>query len=315
MEKILSQNKRGKTGTGVVLFGIVALALLGFLVYSSVNQSIDSPMSKDQPLGACDSTTTPSLTIDSFDKDNVGTSLTESTNLYREKGKRSWNNFTAGTSFEVSALKTYEIVMGITTTDFTDNAYGQMFEYTVPCEENPSIEREVANDEIETSLTSTFYNADDNAVAETFSAGETQTIELRFKAGTDEYFGNPFFQGNPNVLVLELNSTTMDKPESVAIKGGAELKEVSVPGRQALSSGNNYYAYELPLIGDREVSIEIALNADDSNAPAVDDTAYMYAGNYYINSETGEVEFGVENEEDSAVGTDASDSVTIDVTA
>lgn len=311
----MAKAKRNNTTIAVVLIALALVALFatGVINLPSTQQSVSPGLI---PGGECDSTTTPDLLINAYDKDNVGTALTEATNLYRVKGSNAWSTFTAGTAETgLQPLETYEFVMGITTSDFTDNAYGQMFEYTVPCKEANTIEKEVANDEIETSLTATFYNADDNAAAETFSAGETQTVEIRLKAGTDEYFGNPFYSGNPNVIVFELNSTTMDKPESVAIKGGAELREVSVPGRQALASGNNYYAYELPVIGDREVSIEVALNADDSNAPAVDDTAYMYAGNYYINAETGAVEFGVENEEDAAVGTDAADSVTIDVSA
>lgn len=312
MDKKAKKGKNFGMWAGFAVFLVALVALAIYFVPQNIGNGDDG---MNIPLGQCDSTTTPSLTISSYDTDNVGTALTETTNLYRIKGQNAWSTFTAGTAFDVEALQTYEFVMGISTTDWTDNAYGDKFEYTIPCKETVSIERAVANDEVETSLTATFYNADDNAAAETFSAGETQVLELRLKAGTDEYFGNPFYGSNPNVIVFEINSTHGDKPESVNIKGGADLKEVTVPGRQSLSSGNNYYAYELPVVGDKDVIVEFAYNADDSNAPAADDTAYMYAGNWYINAETGDAEFGVENEEDTAVGTDAADSVTIDLTA
>lgn len=295
---------------------IVALAVFGVVQLPELGQgsTVDSE-SPSAPL-VCDSTTTPELTVRAFDKENIGTALTEATNLYRRSGEVSWNTFTAGTAFAVSPGQELDIVMGVTTSDFTDNAYGQRFSYTVPCLENPSIEKAVANDEIETSLVAEFINADnDVSTAETFSAGETQVVSLRLKAGTDEYFGNPFVGGYPNVLVLDLNSTSMDAPLSVYLADGTELSAVPTPIRHQAGAGKKAYAYELPVIGDKYVQVFLELNADDTNAPVLDDTAYIYAGGYFINSDTGALEIGVEDQDGNAVGTDAADSVTLDFTA
>jgi len=302
----------GMLGAGA----LVAMIFLG-LMFSGALSTIGEDTNegdKDTPT-QCDSTTTPSLTIDAIDKDNPGTSLTESTNLYREVGKKGWNTFTQGTGFDAVPGQELEIVMGIDTSDQVDNAYGEKFTYTVPCEENPSIEKELAQDEVETDLSATFYNADGDASAETFTADDTQTVSVKLGADSDEYFGNPFISGNPNVFCMDLNKTIWDQPEEVYVKDGETLNSVSMPQRHSAVSGHTTYCYEMPVVDDREVEIMLKLNSDASNAPDQDDTAYMYAGGYYINAETAQVEVGVEDEEGNAVGTDAADSITLDFTS
>jgi len=313
-------NKRGKTKTssGAILIGVALVVILGFMVYAMFFAGPKVQFNeKGEEIVQCDPTVSPSLTIKAYDFDNVGTALTESTNLYRLKGTKSWTAFTQGTAITaLSVGDEIEYILGISTTDFTDNAYGRYVKsYTVPCKETIIVEEAVYNDEVETSLTATFYNADGDAGAETFSAGETQTVSVQLKTGTDEYFGNPTYEGMPNVIVLGLNSTEWDQPEQLYLSDGTELNSVSVPGRLSAVAGIQFYAYQLPLIGDKKVEVFMDLNADDTNAPATDMTGYIYAGNYFINAETGQPEFGVETEEDAAVGTDAADTVTLDFTA
>lgn len=294
------------------ILGVILLLGAAYYFFGG-NLTTQSITSTPNVATQCSSETTPNLSIKAYDKE-TGTALTEATNLYRIKGQKTWSTFTAGTGFAVDAGETLEIVMGITTSDFTDNAYGQKFEYTVPCKETPSIEKEEVNDEIETSLSATFYNADGDAGAETFVAGQTQDVSIKLQAGVDEYFGNPYVSGNPNVLVLALNTSEWDRPEKVSVNG-VEMKSVSVPQRHAAVASMVMYAYELPVISDSQVEVVLKLNADDTTAPATDMTASIYAGGYYYNADTQEIEVGVENEEGTAVGTDAADTVTLDFTA
>jgi hypothetical protein len=304
-----------------VIVSIIAVLVVGGLMVSGIipmNLGGSNDQIVDPVTGAvCDSQTTPDLLLRAYDRENVGSAIAE-TGVYRLVGTKTWTTFTSGT--EITGLevgKEYEFLMGVTTADAEqiDNAYGKTFKYTVPCKEDTTIEEEMANDELEGSLTATFYNKDDNAGAQTFLAGETHSVELRFKAGVDEVYGNPYLSGNPNVLCLDLNTTTFDKPEAVSIKGGADLKSAGTPQRHSAVAGKVAYCYEAPVIGDKEVTIEIEMKADDSTAPAVDDTAYLYAGGYYIDAKTGNVASGVEDEEGTAVGTSDPDAVTIDVTA
>ncbi len=304
--------KKRKMSAGLWAFLSIAVLVIG-LFASGVLQKVGdgSGFGDDE---SCLSTTSPTLTIKAYDKE-TGTALTEATNLYRLVGDRVWTSFTAGTGFAIDAGDEIEYVMGISTTDFTDNAYGSYVKsYTVPCKETPSVQEEMVNDEVETSLTATFYNADSDAAAETFLAGQTQDVSVKLQAGVKEYFGNPYEGGNSNVIVLNLNTTEWDTPEKVSI-GGVELSKVSVPQRHSAVAGMISYAYELPVITDTQIEVTFKLNADDTTAPATDMTAHIYAGNNFYNADTQVIEFGVENEEGVAVGTDASDTVVFDFTA
>ena len=318
--------RRGNKGIGVggiVLISVlVVFATIGILLSTGMFSATGGQKLIDEegnpiPLATCDSTTTPSVLLTGYDSYNKGTAIVESF-IYREVGKNTWSNGALGTAVtDMSVGKTYEIVFGVNTSQGIDKAYGGKMTYTVPCSENPSEEVALYNDELEGSLVATFYNNDDNAGAETFIAGQTQDVRIKFQAGTDEVFGNPN-EDMPNVLILKLNSSEWDKPEKVYLADGTELKSVSVPQRYDVESLGavtyTEYAYEAPVITDVAVNIYMKLNADDTNAPSIDGTAYLYAGDYFI-QDNAEIGFGVEDEEGADVATSDSDSVTLDFTA
>lgn len=310
-------------GLVVVVFVFGALALTDNLsVGDSPSGSVQLESNEAGQVTFCGSDTTPDLLINGFNALSPGTAITEES-IYRKKDTTSWTRFVTGTEIQgLEAGATYEFVLGINATDFVDNAYGPTFEYTVKCQEDETIEKGMYNDEIETSLTATFYNADDNAAAESFSAGQTQTVSIKLQAGTREMFGNPYLQNEvegeyPNVLVLSLNATSMDKPEKVYLADGTELMEISVPQRANTDISNTdatEYAYELPVITDQQMRVYMNLNADDTNAPGNDGTAYIYPANHFVNALTGSLSSGIQTEENNAVATDASDSVALDFT-
>ena len=274
----------------------------------------------------CTSEVTPDITISAYDFENVGTSLTEATNIYRKQGDKTWKTWTAGTAITgLEPNKVYQFVPGITTSDFTDNAYGQPFEYTIKCKETDTMDIPVYNDEVETSLSATFYNANHDASAETFTAGSVESVYLKWKAGSDEVCGNPFLKDSdladlgshskdkPNVICLNLNKTVWDAPDSVHVNG-VKMDRVSTPIRHSVGSTDTAYCFEAPVITDVAVEFAVNLDADDATAPGNDGTAALYCGNTYINKE-GNVVWGIEDEEGNAVGTDAADTLTLDFTA
>lgn len=303
-----------KSSNGMIAVVIALILVVGVVGYMAISQNVSGDGVALSPAG-CSSDVTPQVTFKAIDIDNPGTSFTETTNLYRIKGTSGWSTFTQGTAFDVICGETYEIVMGITTSDFVDNPYGDFFEYTAKNQESDVVEVKLYDDEVETSLSATFYNADNDASAETFTTDDTQTVSIKLKASSDNYFGNPYVSDKPNVLVIALNSSEWDTPEEVYIKDGATLSSTEVPSRLDSASGITYYAYEMPVIGDRDVQIMMTLNSDVSTAVSVDGTAYMFAGNWYIDGTTANVDSGVETEENSAVGTDTYDSVALDFTA
>jgi hypothetical protein len=266
------------------------------------------------PTERCD--VTPSYTVKGYDINNKGTAITENF-AYRKVGETSWSTGTLGTAITtLEAFAEYEAVAGIDASNGVDNPYGEAFTFTVPCKVGASMEVALYNDEVEGSVTGTFYNADGDASAETFIAGQTQDVSLKFQTGTDEAYGNPFLD-NPNVLILKLNSSQWDQPEKVTLNG-VELKSVSMPQRfdiEALGTTDfTEYAFEAPAIMDTTVEIVLKLNADDSNAPNVDGTAYLFAGTSFINEDAG-ISVDVETEEGADIGSSDPVSVTLDFTA
>lgn len=301
----------------VVVVAIVAIAavMYGAGMFSTAGNQVDE--NGDGVVDVCAGDITPKLTVNGYDIDNVGTAITENF-AYRKVGSVSWTTGTLGTAIDNLELgKSYEIVTGIDKDNGIDNPYGEKFTYEVKCKEVDTVDKGLYNDEVEASLSATFYNADGDASAESFSAGESQVVSIKFKAGNDEVFGNPNID-NPNVLVLKLNSTEHDVPNSVYLSDGTELARISVPLRYDIegltASGFSTYAYEAPAITDKTTEIMLDLNADDSNAPSVDGTAYLYAGTYFIDND-GNVANGVEDEDGADIGTSDPDSVTIDLTA
>lgn len=289
-------------------------------------------------LYTCTSDTTPDVDVNAFDHYNPGTALTEATNLYKKKGGTTWTTFTAGTAIQnLEKNVEYEFLMGVSTTDFTDNAYGGYFTYKVPCED-VSFDKTMFNDEVETSITATFYNDNGDAAAQNFTAaGLTKEVQIKATTGTDEVFGNPYISGftdkdgndvpattvegpsnhrkaYPNAGCMDLNSTSYDPPEKVTYKG-VELKKISQPTRHASATGKTTFCYEWPIITDSMDKVYIKLNADDSTRPITDDTLSLYAANFYIDADDGKVKWGIENEEGAAVGTDAAATVALDATA
>ena len=336
--------KIGKKGAGqfiapFVIVMIVALALVAgagitkFLdgksndnPLAAVNDNDNSGDSEKPQLDLCGSDTTPDIDINGYDSENPGTALTETTNLYRKVGNTAWSTWTQGTAItNLEVGSEYEFVMGITTSDFTDNAYGPYFTKTVKCQEIESVDKALFNDEDEGSLTATFYNANHDAGAETFSAGVSQNVYFEWNAGSDEVCGNQFIKDSglpdngkhsvdmPNVICLDLNSTEWDAPESMKVDG-MSLDLVPTPTRHSASTGIKTYCYEAPVLTESITDFTARINPDDSNAPSIDGTAYFYCGNFYI-GKSGELAWGVENEEGTAVGTDAADSLTLDFTA
>ena len=294
---------------------LLAVGALIFVVMFGVpGQEADDGDEVPVDISTCESTTTPDLDINAYDIDNPGTALTEATNLYRKVGDKAWSTFTQGTAIQnLEVGEQYEIVMGISTTDFTDNSYGPSFTSDeISCKELEVMDQALYQDAAETTLTATFYNKNHDASAETFTAGQTKNVYLEFEAGSDTYFGNPNIGDLPNVLCMNLNKTEWDKPDQVTFEG-EELSSVGVPQRHSVGTGLTAYCYEFPVVTDNGQEVKVRLDADDSTAPIADATASLYAGNWFINDD-GELESGVETDEGSAVGTDAADTLTMDFT-
>lgn len=262
---------------------------------------------------SCDSQTSPDLKILAHDLDNPKDALTTSS-LYRQVGTTSWTSFTPGTAIaDLEVGADYEVVLGITTTDSTDLSFGNYFFVdNLECKPTVIVDVDMRNDEVESGLSATFYNENHDASAQVMTAGQSKTVFLKFESAKDEVYGNPYIGGNSNVLCLDLNSSSFDKPESVRYNG-QELARIATPLRHTPVASDQAYCYEAPIVEDTGVEIEVKLKADDTNAPTEDEIAFLYSSNWYID-DNGDVQSGVEDEDGNAVGTDAPDQLTIDLT-
>jgi len=312
-------NRIGKAKTGGLAMGIGIVAIIGLLVWGLGFGGFGIQAQATVPGGnginipkTCSSEVTPDVTFNAYDVENPGTALTESTNIYRKAGNKAFSTWTQGsaiTNLEPGAE--YEFITGISTTDFTYNAYGERFSKVIKCQESEVIDLGLYNDEIETSLTATFYNSNHDASAETFTAGQVKKVYAKFEAGNDEVFGNPFLpEKYPNVLCLALNTTYWDSPDEVTFEG-VKMDRVSVPTRYSLSAGEAGYCYKAPVITDAGQELAIRLDVDDTVAPTTNVTATLYAGGWLIDS-NGELGYGVETDEGGAVATDAPDTLVFD---
>ena len=315
--------------------GIIVALLLIFAVFagSTLMKPSDPPLSvfsvtEDGVAGAtlCSSETTPDVTLTGVDE-FANTANTEATNLYRKEGARVWSTFTLGTAIaDLEAFATYDYVIGITTTDMTDNAYGSVGTFTVKCQPDETIELDVSADEIEGDVVSAFYNKDSNAAASTIGADTHELVYLRFNTGTDEIFGNKYIADSgivmagrnadyPNMLQLKLNSTDTDEPLSVKVDG-VTMKGIGCGRIVDSTTGFLNYCYEAPVITSDITEFVIDIDANDAVAIATDGTANLHSSNFFINEDNdNDVEWGNEDEDRNFLGTDAVVALTLDFTA
>lgn len=308
---------RKKSSNGVLkVLGVIAVALAILLILGYIFQMPQSVFEEDDAEDEkCDLDSDPGITIDGFDTENPGSSLSTD-GMYRKEGSSTWTDMETGSEMDLEVGETYVFYMGSDTSSEVDFNHGHTFEYTVPCKPSETIEKELAQYEDESGLSATFYNEEGDAEEASIGAGEDATVELEFSAGVDEYFGNPFTEeSNPNVLCMNMNKTTIADVEQVKVDGN-ELSTVSAPRRHDVEADKSTYCYEAPVITDDDTTFEVDLIADDSDAPDdVDDEAKLYAGSWTLNSDTGDVSVGVENNDGDAVATDDPATLTIDFIA
>jgi len=284
----------------------------------------------------CDvGTVSPDIDINAEDVENPGTAITDQKGSYRKTGpggKGAWTTWTLGTELtglEVGA--SYEFLFPYdTAANIKAKGFCEYQTWTAPCTEDTTRLINCYNDETYDGASVTFFDEDGAAGAETFAAGDVKTIKLRWKSAKDEMLGHPFLESypmlsdngahsrkNPNIVCLALNSTAWDAPEDVYLASGENLDQVGNPVISAADGATTHitYCYEVPPIGDKYVDIMITLDADDTVAPSIDDTAYLYVGNLFKHTVTGEPAWGVEDNEGSYVGGNGdADEATLDFT-
>jgi len=276
---------------------------------------------------------TPAVTVNVNDAQKPGLNVAEASQ-YRKKGQSSWSAFMPGSKISAigAAGEVYQMAVCLNQSALTGTCYGPVFDYTVKCQEEDKVQKAAYNDAANSDVTSTFYNEDEQAAAQSMQAGSSATVFLQFESVSDTVFGNPYIgdyltdvngqrAAYPNVLMLQLNKTTMKKPDKVWVfqspvssEVNVQLKQVGCPNIADTTSETTNYCYEAPVIRDSRTRVAVKLVADSNHAPDVDQTAFVYTGSFYVNTDTGELAWGVEDNNNAKVGSAAAESLTIDLT-
>jgi hypothetical protein len=348
--------KKGIAGITVGIFLVIILIVAIFAGPSIMSWATtgEIPVGPSGGSERCDTGETQSLDLNSFALGAPSTALTEANNIIREFGTSSAPTaFTEGTAATgLEAGSTMEVIYGAGTTDY-DNAYGPHLKISnLPC---VMVETVVLfNDELEGSVSGTFYNKDGNAAAQTLTASTPVTVSFLFSTADKEYFGNPYIgevdylaaintegwsnikksgltylKGSaksdghspeyPNIACIALNASNHNEPlwaEALLPTGSrVRLDRIEEPGVHSDTSGDNDYCYEAPVLSVSETEIFIRLDPKADVTGADDGTLSYYASSWWVHSESGDIEWGVEDNDDAAIGASNPDTVTADFTA
>lgn len=157
---------------------------------------------------------------------------------------------------------------------------------------------------------------DDTSENETLAAGDEVTLTCQI-LGVSE-------RGMPHggVMVVELNATTYEE-EKTKLGGSIVGAETTVPAPNTVTStAHKAYAWEIePILDAGTRTFDLTFKAEtginptqtDGGTDGVDLILKLYSKNAFLNSETGDFEVGVVNEDNNLVGSKVgSETVQVD---
>lgn len=319
--------KKGQVGMYIVLLAVLVIAGVAVMVgygYAKDKEWIGDSESlalvgagEGDPLGTqCTGGETQSLLIKGVNTE-TGAASTDKFS-YRIKGVGdSWTEGTLGTAITagIQVGADYEFVPGISPTSETGDAYGAYFTIkNMPCQKIQVID--IDDDTLHSDMTGTFYNSDDNAAAQDADAdASADWVSIKWQAASNEFAGNRYMGVEyPNVVCMNLNTTTHDTPE--AMFNGVDMDRVSAPTVHSAAAGKTTFCFEAPVFDETPKKYFIKIDPDDTNYASLDhdETASLYSGSYYIHSKTADLETGVETDDGNFVGFTAAETVTLDFT-
>jgi hypothetical protein len=282
------------------------------------------------------------------------TAITEAHSRYRicGAGANFLGTWTMGTALTALAPGScIEVLSGIDTTvaQEYDNTYGPILKIAnLPCVISTVLQG--FNDEVEGSMSLTFYNSDNNptTLQTSFASDFVNTIKV-VTASENEFYGNPYI-GEPSYLGLDWNSIKnigsgiqflkgVDQgshstiyPDVFAIKYNSHefstpvyvkatlqdgtkvtMDSISCPQRvvtDATASNFTFACWEAPIASDSTYDLDVKWDPKISTGILQNATGYYYPGTFYANTYTGEISWGSEDNKQNVIGTDGGASIT-----
>lgn len=265
--------------------------------------------------------------------ENTGQSITEA-GVYREIGTNLWRAFTPGTALTVlSPGTTYEFMPGITRGDSFDAVHTPIAEWTIPCgDTDPTREIKGIDDETFSSITNIVYNGGHTAsTAETIVENVEGEYFFQVKSGSrDEDYGNRWGPDGVlgNTLGIGVNTTAFSTrnwavyvekaPSCSGLQEGDRLPDGDSVVNETTAAEITHLNWKFPVIGcdggTYEFRIHYGAPTATGVAGPVDLTGYIYDGTHFINTDTGEREFGVENDNNADIASIDAETFNIDIT-
>lgn len=340
----------------VVLLGILGIwdpfGLKGMLGLGAVSPPTGTTTPADTI--SCKGGQSQSLDMNAFDIDQPTDAQTEAHNIYRECGSLgslgTWTEGTAITGLQTGTCVEFLPGIDATASNCYDNSYGPVMRVAnLPCIFTANIP--FMEDEVEGSVTATWYNSNHDASYEVLAASTPTTVFARFYAADGEYYGNPWIGrgsylgidfgkymaaaprvefplgeriGNhrpeyPNTYCVQLNTTNFNQPKWVKaeLQDGSvvEMHQVPVPNKHSAAAGHADYCYEAPILTGEFIEFQIRLDPKAAAVSNSDDTSKYYAASWFANTETGELSWGSEDNDANAIGASDPDTLALDFTA
>jgi len=144
-------------------------------------------------------------------------------------------------------------------------------------------------------------NLNDASDNETLAAGDVITLDVNI----DGSFEDAFSPYGKIIYVVDVNGSKYDDIDVVMGDGKSAVKATVPKSYSSLGSDSDTYAFELPgCVTSCNIDYKLVVDVDDTLDPGtVDDiTTTYFDQDWYLNSDSGLMEFGANNDQDADVG-------------
>lgn len=306
----IKNREKRRTGLGVaVVFTLLAVGIMfGTGAYLTlVPPEVPTDEIPPEQVGCVPGTITPSVTIKGKNFD-TGDAVTGAIwYSYRLTPDDVWAEVALGSAnTDLRPCQTYEICVGCNGSSGSPLWYGEYFDLFIPAEEIYPVTTYVYNVS-NTGLSETIVNSDSvttNAVAaasnQVIVAGDSVAMRWTIKAISNAHTGNPYVLtefGNYPIFYIKYNTTEVDLIEIT------ELAGVITCPLLTSTTGFAYKCWNMEILGDLESTVLYPeITADTTYGVDTDMTIGTKDSQYYMNTNTQEIEGGVENNDQGTVG-------------
>lgn len=269
---------------------VVGVLLIGGFYLAGVFDK--TPVENGKSDVVCESSTTAAVTFRLVDAYQTGTNNAGYIEV-RRVGSTAWTSVASGSSTNFSPYDEIEILGDY---NFTIGYASHVAKYTVPCAGTALVELKSA-DKNTANITGTFWNAAGSAsTVQPMTIGDTKNVKFQFVGNYRRDYGNT--EIGYNIMNCVANKTEI---QDLAIP---ELTIADKPSMIEGTTGFTDYTFEVPVFASNAETLQYiaTIVASDVIEPIADIRCTVYDTNYYVDSITGIVGTGIQNNTKGNVG-------------